>query len=144
METKPRRIKLHIKPPRKPISDYGFFVLAYRNPIKEQYPSKDLKFWMSKLKLLWKTLDSEEKNRFLELHDEDVERFTRQSDEYKSMGQYFDDQGEVVFTHKQSIAKLPDSFEIKRPPPMTGRHPSSTWSPSLEAQVRSARQVSRG
>jgi hypothetical protein len=130
MEDKPRCIKLQVKPPRRPISDYGFFVLAYRNPIKEQYPTKDFKFWMSKLRELWKSLDSDEKTRFLQLHDEDAQRFKRQSDEYVSMGQYFDDHGELVCTYKQSVAKLPDSFEIKRPPPISGVNPSSTWSPS--------------
>lgn len=130
METKPRRIRLQIKPPRKPISDYGFFVLAYRNPIKEQYPSKDFKFWMSKLRDLWRSLDSDEKARFLKLHDEDVKRYERQCEEYTTMGQYFDDHGELVCTHKQSVAKLPDLFEIKRPPPQSGVNSRSTWSPS--------------
>jgi len=87
--------------PKKALSAYSFFQSSQLKSIKEKEKLETFGEVQKRSGEIWNALSTQQKKPYEKLHQEDVERFTRQMKEWKDNGFFTMDDGSKSTDHKK-------------------------------------------
>lgn len=103
--------------PEQPLSAYIFFLKEKWKEVALNHPGIGTKNIYRLIGNLWSSSSEAEKQPYVALYTQDLERYERQMKQFEAEGCYFNEDGELVTALKRRYKTKSESSPVKKRPP---------------------------